>query len=49
MSDLHDMFKQMSEVVYEQGQIVDRIDYNIEKALDQVDKGTKELEQVIDL
>ena len=36
----------MQEMVFEQGQIVDRIDYNIDQALIRVEKGNKELVQV---
>lgn len=40
------MFKQMNEIVYAQGEIVDRIDYNINKALDNVSTGVVELQEV---
>lgn len=43
VSSLHDMFKHMNEIVYEQGQIVDRIDYNVDQALIKIEKGNKEL------
>lgn len=43
VKNLHAMFKQMNEMVYEQGQIVDRIDFNIEQALISCTKGNKEL------
>ena len=46
VSDLHELFKQMQEMVFEQGQIVDRIDYNVDQALIRVEKGNKELVQV---
>lgn len=46
VTNLHALFKQMNEMVYEQGQMVDRIDYNIEKALISVGKGNKELVSV---
>ena len=37
----------MNQIVIEQGSIVDRIDYNIEQALDNVVKGKKELVKVL--
>ena len=40
---LHAMFKQMNEIVIIQGEMVDRIDYNIETALRHVEKGKKHL------
>jgi len=43
VTNLHAMFKQMNELVYDQGQIVDRIDFNIEQALISCSKGNKEL------
>jgi len=46
VTNLHDMFKQMNEIVYAQGEIVDRIDYNINKALDNVSTGVVELQEV---
>lgn len=49
VTNLHALFKQMNEVVYEQGQIVDRIDFNIEQALVQTKKGNKNLVKVSSL
>merc|ERR1712170_40506 len=40
---LNKMFKQMHEMIFEQGTIVDRIDYNIEQASEKVRAGTKKL------
>jgi syntaxin 16 len=40
---LHKMFKQMHEMIFEQGTIVDRIDYNIEQGQRHVKDGTKKL------
>lgn len=39
------MFKQMHEMIFEQGTIVDRIDYNIEQASNKVKAGTKKLQK----
>lgn len=47
VSNLHALFKQMNEVVFEQGQIVDRIDYNIGEALVKTKKGNQHLVKVI--
>lgn len=47
VTNLHALFKQMNEIVYEQGQMVDRIDFNIESALISIGKGNKELVQVV--
>ena len=44
VSSLHDMFKHLNEIVYEQGQIVDRIDFNVDQALIKIEKGNKELD-----
>lgn len=38
---LHKMFKQMHEMIFEQGTVVDRIDYNIETAGKKIKQGTK--------
>lgn len=46
VTNLHALFKQMNEVVHEQGQVVDRIDFNIEQALVKTKKGNKHLEKV---
>ena len=37
----------MAELVYEQGTILDRIDYNIEDALSEAKKANVQLEKVI--
>lgn len=39
--------KQIQDLVYEQGAIGDRIDWNIESAKSNVTKGNKELDDVI--
>jgi syntaxin 16 len=43
VTNIYALFKQMNEVVYEQGQVVDRIDYNITEGLKHVKKGNTEL------
>lgn len=41
--DLAVLFKELSTLVIEQGTIIDRIDYNVEVALEQTKKGKKHL------
>jgi syntaxin 16 len=43
MTNIHSLFKQMNEMVYQQGEMVDRIDFNIDHALKAVVKGKKNL------
>eukprot|EP00696_Hemimastix_kukwesjijk_P006508 gnl/Hemi2/18230_TR6029_c0_g1_i1.p1 gnl/Hemi2/18230_TR6029_c0_g1~~gnl/Hemi2/18230_TR6029_c0_g1_i1.p1 ORF type:complete len:344 (-),score=124.24 gnl/Hemi2/18230_TR6029_c0_g1_i1:75-1106(-) len=45
ISDLHQIFKDMSVLVIEQGTIIDRIDYNVESTVESVQSGLGELEQ----
>lgn len=45
VSNIHALFKQMNEIVMQQGEVVDRIDYNIDQAMIQVSKGKKNLVQ----
>lgn len=47
INELTNIFKQMAELVYEQGTILDRIDYNIEDALSEAKKANVQLEKVI--
>ena len=42
-SDLAALFKELSVLVIEQGTIIDRIDYNVENALESTKKGRKHL------
>ena len=45
VNNLHEMFKDMTILVNEQGTILDRIDYNIDIGYDNVSKGKKKLNQ----
>ena len=45
VSNLHEMFKDMTILVNEQGTILDRIDYNIEIGYDNVSRGKKKLHE----
>ena len=47
INKLNHLFKQMNDIVLEQGTIVDRIDYNIEKSADDTRSAKKELRKVI--
>ncbi len=48
INELTSIFKQMTELVYEQGTILDRIDYNVEETLDNVKKANIQLNKVYD-
>ena len=43
INELTNIFKQMNNLVVEQGLIIDRIDYNLENTLHESKKGNKEL------
>src|SRR3990167_792174 len=43
ISSIHSLFKQMNDIVMQNGEIVDRIDYNIDTAMKSVERGKKEL------
>lgn len=43
MTSIHSLFKQMNDIVMHQGEVVDRIDYNIDTAMINVSKGKKNL------
>ena len=45
ISSIHTLFKQMNDLVIQNGEIVDRIDYNIDTAMKSVQRGKKELIQ----
>lgn len=45
IQDLNDIFKDLSQMVVDQGTILDRIDYNIEHACVQVEKGLQQLQK----
>ena len=46
INKLNHLFKQMNDIVIEQGTIVDRIDFNIEQSADLTRKAKKELFEV---
>ena len=48
VSNLHEMFKDMTILVNEQGTILDRIDYNIDIGYDNVSRGKKKLHEAND-
>lgn len=43
--DLNDIFRDLSQMVVDQGTILDRIDYNVEHASVQVEKGLQQLQK----
>jgi syntaxin 16 len=45
VNNLHEMFKDMTILVNEQGTILDRIDYNIDIGYDNVSRGKKKLQE----
>ncbi|WAR11668.1 STX16-like protein [Mya arenaria] len=45
IQDLNDIFKDLSQMVVDQGTILDRIDYNIENTSVQVEKGLQQLQK----
>ena len=47
INDLSHIFKQLNDIVVEQGTILDRIDYNLEESLSSVKKGNLHLDKVI--
>lgn len=49
VSSIRALFQQMNEIVMQQGEIVDRIDYNIETAMNSVAKGKKQLVEAKEL
>mmetsp|Transcript_10710 Transcript_10710/g.20843 ORF Transcript_10710/g.20843 Transcript_10710/m.20843 type:complete len:177 (-) Transcript_10710:2488-3018(-) len=47
LQDLTEIFKDLSTLIVEQGNILDRIDFNIEQTLDHTEKANKELEKAL--
>ena len=47
MKQIHKLFEQVQSMVYEQGEVIDRIDYNIANADRNVVSANKELDEVI--
>eukprot|EP00088_Acartia_fossae_P013903 TRINITY_DN17367_c0_g2_i1.p1 TRINITY_DN17367_c0_g2~~TRINITY_DN17367_c0_g2_i1.p1 ORF type:complete len:102 (-),score=17.23 TRINITY_DN17367_c0_g2_i1:282-587(-) len=45
IQDLNTIFRDLAQMVSEQGEVVDRIDYNIESASIKVESGLKELQK----
>lgn len=45
ISDLHDIFKDLSHMVQEQGTVLDRIDYNVEQVQTKVSEGLRQLQR----
>ena len=49
IKELHEMFVDLAVLVDEQGEIIDRIEYNVENAAVHVDQGRKQLRQAVTL
>ncbi|KAL5477358.1 hypothetical protein EMCRGX_G024148 [Ephydatia muelleri] len=49
IKELHEMFVDLAVLVDEQGEIIDRIEYNVETAAVHVDQGRKQLRQAVTL
>ena len=49
MNNLSDLFKDVSNLVVEQGTVLDRIDFHILDSRAQVQKGNKELQKIMDV
>ncbi|KAL5275688.1 STX16 family protein [Megaselia abdita] len=45
IADLHDIFKDLSHMVQEQGTVLDRIDYNVEQVQTRVSEGLRQLQR----
>ena len=45
ISDLHDIFKDLAQMVQDQGTVLDRIDYNVEQTQTRVTEGYKQLQK----
>lgn len=45
ISDLHDIFKDLAQMVQEQGTVLDRIDFNVEQTQVRVTEGYKQLQK----
>lgn len=45
IADLHDIFKDLGEMVQEQGTVLDRIDYNVEQTQTRVTQGYRQLQK----
>ena len=49
MNQLSDLFRDVSNLVVEQGTVLDRIDFHIQDARGQIMKGNKELQKIMDV
>lgn len=45
IADLHDIFKDLGQMVHEQGTVLDRIDFNVEQTQTRVTEGYKQLQR----
>ena len=49
MNGLSDLFRDVNNLVIEQGSVLDRIDFHVVDARGQVQKGNKELQKIMDV
>ena len=49
MNGLSDLFRDVSNLVVEQGSVLDRIDFHIQESRMQIQKGNKELQKIMDV
>lgn len=49
MNNLSDLFRDVSNLVVEQGSVLDRIDFHIQESRGQIQKGNKELQKIMDV
>jgi len=48
MNDLAELFTDLSNLVVEQGTVLDRIDFNLQDSRHNIKKGNRELQKIID-
>ena len=49
MNGLSDLFRDVSNLVVEQGSVLDRIDFHIQESRMQIQKGNRELQKIMDV
>ena len=47
IKEIHDLFVEMADLVYHQGEIINNIERNVDTSVGYVEKGTKELEEAV--
>ena len=49
MNNLSDLFRDVSNLIIEQGTVLDRIDFHIQESRAQFQKGNRELQKIMDV